>query len=125
MSGIVHYAECPVCSSKEINPLLTVKDHTVSNENFVIWQCSNCTLRFTQDVPNAYLIGAYYKSENYISHTNTDKGLINRLYKKVRNYTLENKADLIIKSTGVEKGNLLDVGCGFGAFLNTHWAHLV
>lgn len=118
MSEIVHYSECPVCGSNEINPLLTVKDQTVSKENFVIWQCNKCTLRFTQDVPDADSIAPYYKSENYISHTNTDKGFINQLYKKVRNYTLKEKSDLIIKSTGVDKGNLLDVGCGIGAFLN-------
>jgi 2-polyprenyl-3-methyl-5-hydroxy-6-metoxy-1,4-benzoquinol methylase len=118
MSGVVHYTECPVCSSKEINPLLTVKDHTVSKESFVIWQCGNCSLRFTQDVPTAEFITPYYRSENYISHTNTDKGFINRLYKKVRNYTLQSKADLIIKSTCIAKGSLLDVGCGIGAFLN-------
>lgn len=118
MSEIIHYTECPVCKSSDINPLLTVKDHTVSSENFVIWHCTNCTLRFTQDVPDEASIERYYKSENYISHTNTGKGFINRLYKLVRNKTLNQKADLIIKSTGIKRGNLLDVGCGIGAFLN-------
>lgn len=114
----VHYSHCPVCNSSEINPLLTVIDHSVSNQAFVIWQCSQCTLRFTQDVPDEASIGAYYQSENYISHTNTDKGLINRLYKKVRNHTLNQKAELVISNTK-PKGNLLDLGAGIGAFLHT------
>ena len=119
MDGRVHYTSCPVCNSGSINPLLTVKDHSVSKEEFVVWQCGNCTLRFTQDVPDENSIGLYYKSEDYISHTNTSKGFINKAYQKVRDYTLQQKAKLIIGETGIAKGNLLDMGCGTGAFLNT------
>jgi len=119
MSSVVHYTQCPVCSSQQIHPLLTVKDYTVSGEPFVIWQCSHCCLRFTQDVPNENAIGSYYKSPDYVSHTNTNKGLINRAYQKVRAVTLQQKAKLIVQYTGMEKGNILDVGCGVGAFLYT------
>jgi 2-polyprenyl-3-methyl-5-hydroxy-6-metoxy-1,4-benzoquinol methylase len=114
----VHYTNCPVCGSTDINPLLTVKDHSVSGDDFVIWQCSNCSLRFTQDVPDEASIGSYYQSTDYISHSNTNKGLINQLYQKVRNYTLDQKANLIIGQT-VKQGKILDLGAGIGAFLNT------
>jgi 2-polyprenyl-3-methyl-5-hydroxy-6-metoxy-1,4-benzoquinol methylase len=118
MIGRKHYTECPVCSSRDINPLLTVKDFSVSKEDYVIWQCAQCSLRFTQDVPDEVSIGPYYKSPDYISHTNTDKGFINRTYQKVRNHTLQQKAGLVISQTGVQKGKIMDVGCGTGAFLN-------
>lgn len=114
----VHYTNCPVCGSSEISPLLTVKDHSVSKEEFIIWQCGHCSLRFTQDVPDETSIGAYYQSSNYISHSNTHKGLINQLYQQVRNYTLHQKASLIIDNT-VKQGTILDLGAGIGAFLNT------
>ena len=114
----IHYDLCPVCKSNYINPLLTVKDYSVSGEDFVIWQCSQCRLRFTQDVPDEQSIGDYYKSTDYISHTNTAKGFINKLYQRVRNYTLKQKADLVIGHT-VKQGKLLDVGAGIGAFLHT------
>lgn len=114
----IHYNNCPVCGSNKINPLLTVKDHSVSKEEFIIWQCSNCSLRFTQDVPDEESIGKYYQSSDYISHTNTDKGLINKIYQRVRKHTLNQKADLIIGET-VKQGKILDVGAGIGAFLNT------
>ena len=91
----IHYTHCPVCNSTEINPLLTVKDHSVSSEEFVIWQCANCSLRFTQDVPDEEAIGPYYASPDYISHSNTSKGLLNQLYQKVRRYTLGQKARLV------------------------------
>jgi 2-polyprenyl-3-methyl-5-hydroxy-6-metoxy-1,4-benzoquinol methylase len=115
----VHYSECPVCSSRHINPLFNVKDYSVSKEDFVIWQCGDCTLRFTQDVPTEESIAPYYKSPDYISHTNTKKGLLNSLYQWVRKFTLEQKAKLIIEQTGKQKGSLLDVGAGVGAFLHT------
>lgn len=114
----IHYTHCPVCGSTDINPLLTVKDHSVSREEFVIWQCSNCSLRFTQDVPDEESIGRYYQSADYISHTNTSRGWINQFYQKVRNYTLNQKANLIIEQT-VKQGKILDLGAGIGAFLNT------
>ena len=113
----IHYTLCPVCNSSEINPLLTVNDHSVSKEDFVIWQCGDCSLRFTQDVPDEDSIGPYYQSQDYISHSNTDKGLLNKVYQRVRKITLEQKADLIIGYTK-EKGKLLDIGAGIGAFLS-------
>ena len=118
MDEKLHHTLCPVCNSKSINPLLTVKDHTVSKEDFVIWQCNNCTLRFTQDAPVETAISKYYKSPDYISHTNSDKGLLNKIYQRVRNYTLQKKAKLVISSTAMLQGKLLDVGCGTGGFLN-------
>jgi SAM-dependent methyltransferase len=97
--------------------LLTVKDHSVSKEEFVVWQCSVCTLRFTQDVPDEDSIGPYYQSQDYISHSNTDKGLMNKLYQQVRKHTLDQKANLIIKYTR-PTGKILDIGAGIGAFLS-------
>jgi 2-polyprenyl-3-methyl-5-hydroxy-6-metoxy-1,4-benzoquinol methylase len=117
MAGI-HYSACPVCRSTEIKSVFDVKDHSITQEVFAIWECNNCTVRFTQDVPDQHNISPYYKSEDYISHSNTNKGALNRLYKTVRNHTLETKSNLIKKST-VEKGSILDIGAGIGSFLNT------
>ena len=113
----IHYTHCPVCNSTEIDPLLTVKDHSVSKEEFVVWQCRHCTLRFTQDVPDENSMGRYYQSPDYISHSNTGKGLLNQLYQRVRKFTLQQKANLIIANTK-EKGRIVDIGAGIGAFLS-------
>lgn len=98
--------------------MLMVTDYTVSKEDYTIWQCAHCSLRFTQDVPTADTIGPYYKSPDYISHTNTSEGLINKLYQSVRKYTLKQKAKFIASQTGVIAGKLVDVGCGTGGFLS-------
>ena len=71
-------------AKKILHPALTAGDYTVSHKQFEIWECKDCTLRFTQNAPDAGEIGAYYQSENYISHSDTSKGLINKLYHKVR-----------------------------------------
>lgn len=118
MNSMVHYIYCPACDSSLINPVLSAKDYTVSGKSFSIWQCNNCSLRFTQDVPDIDTIGEYYKSENYISHTNTSKGLINRLYQIIRKKTLKQKRKLVCKIAGRKQGEILDVGSGVGAFVN-------
>ena len=118
MPVIIHYTDCPVCGAESLQDVLLVKDYTVSNEQFPIVECSNCTLRFTQNVPDAASISPYYKSENYISHTNTSKGLVNSLYQAVRKRTLKQKRKLVEDITGRTKGHSLDVGSGTGAFVN-------
>jgi 2-polyprenyl-3-methyl-5-hydroxy-6-metoxy-1,4-benzoquinol methylase len=114
---MIVYKSCPNCGNANISFVLSAKDYTVSDESFEIWECGNCTLRFTQNVPGSEEIGKYYQSENYISHSDTAKGFINNLYHKVRKHTLIQKRKLIIKTTGKSTGNILDLGCGTGAFL--------
>ena len=118
MNNRIHYLQCPVCASAEIKNVLIAKDHTVSGESFSIAECGNCSLRFTQDVPDATAISPYYKAEDYISHTNISKGLVNRAYQLVRKRTMIKKRKLIEKFTGVKRGKLLDVGSGTGNFVN-------
>jgi SAM-dependent methyltransferase len=114
----IHLNKCPVCDAAAISNVMQVKDFTVSGELFTIAECLACTLRFTQDAPDAASMPFYYKSENYISHTDTAKGLINRLYHFVRKRTIVQKRRLIEKITKTKAGNILDVGSGTGAFLN-------
>lgn len=123
MNSIVHYIQCPVCEGTSIDPVLQVKDHSVSGKLFSVWECRDCSLRFTQDAPNESSISEYYRSENYISHTNTSKGFINQLYQAVRKRTLKQKRNLICKATGRANGILLDIGSGTGAFVNEMQAH--
>ena len=116
---MIVYKSCPNCGNENISKVLSAKDYTVSGEEFEIWECKNCTLRFTQNIPEQENIGPYYQSENYISHSDTKKGLVNNLYHTIRKRTLLQKKNLIETSTKKSAGNILDLGAGTGAFLNT------
>lgn len=116
MINTIQYTQCPACESKDISEVLCAKDYTVSGEIFEIWQCAHCNLRFTQNVPDEEGIVPYYKADTYISHSNTRKGIVNWLYHIVRKRTLKQKAELVKKYSGLQTGNLLDIGAGTGAF---------
>ena len=107
---------CPICNTTSFLPFISCKDYTVSRETFNIVSCQGCNFKFTNPRPNENELGKYYKSEEYISHSNTNKGLINSLYQTVRKYTLLKKLQLISKY--YKTGNILDIGCGTGEFLN-------
>jgi SAM-dependent methyltransferase len=108
---------CLVCGSQEINHFIDCKDFTVSQKTFSIQECSKCKFKFSSPRPSSIEIGSYYKSEDYISHSDTKKGLIYRLYHFIRTYTLIKKLQLIMRFS-VKKGKLFDYGCGTGAFLS-------
>jgi 2-polyprenyl-3-methyl-5-hydroxy-6-metoxy-1,4-benzoquinol methylase len=116
MAQLIHYTTCPVCDGSHLKEVFSIKDYTVSKEFFTIVECSTCSLRFTQDVPGSQSINSYYKSEEYISHTDTSKGLINKVYKQVRQITLKQKARQIEKFSRKKKGTLLEIGSGTGTF---------
>ena len=116
---MVTYTSCPVCKSNELVEVFLVKDYTVSGEYFSIEKCKTCTLLFTQNVAEQNEIGRYYASENYISHSDTQAGLVNKLYHLIRKKTLQSKKRLIEGETKKSNGNILDIGCGTGAFLHT------
>lgn len=118
MESIINYTVCPVCGNPGIKPVLKAIDQTVSKKEFAIWECNHCSLRFTQNVPDAASITYYYKSEEYISHTDSNKGIINRLYRFVRHITLKQKRKSIEKITRISKGRLLDIGSGAGVFVS-------
>lgn len=109
------YTNCPVCNNTKFKSFISCKDHTVSKETFTIVECESCGLKFTNPIPNPDQLGNYYKSEDYISHSNTKKGIISRLYHIVRSYTLKKKVNLI--ASYVSRGTILDYGCGTGMFL--------
>jgi 2-polyprenyl-3-methyl-5-hydroxy-6-metoxy-1,4-benzoquinol methylase len=109
-------SQCPICQSPDYKEFITTKDHSVSGETFTIVECQSCKFHFTNPVPAEEVIGNYYKSDAYVSHSSSGKGLINKIYLQVRKYTLRQKVKLVRREA---RGfDLLDIGAGTGHFLN-------
>jgi 2-polyprenyl-3-methyl-5-hydroxy-6-metoxy-1,4-benzoquinol methylase len=105
---------CKICNSQIFQKEMKVIDFTVSRETFDVARCSDCGFCFTQFVSDNKL-DFYYQSDEYISHTDSAKGLFNSLYQLIRKYTLFRKYSLINSYTNVR--SLFDFGCGTGHFL--------
>ena len=93
---------------------LKTKDYAVSGEEFQLWYNEEMEMLETRPVPAVLL--KYYQSEDYISHTDSQKTLTERLYQRVKKYALGKKLKLINSFSTREK-SLLDVGAGTGDFL--------
>ena len=79
-------------------------------------RCSECGFLFTQDFPVEAEIGRYYATPDYISHSDTRKGVMNSVYHWVRAYMLGRKARLVMREAHRKTGHLLDIGTGTGYF---------
>jgi len=107
--------KCIVCNSTEFDEFLKTKDFFLTQEDFSIYSCPSCGYKFTHPVPAPEIIGNYYKSTDYVSHSDTKKGLFFKLYHFIKKYNLRKKQKLIF--TYKTSGNILDYGCGTGDFL--------
>lgn len=119
MFHVEHYAQevekCPVTGS-ELTPYINVIDYTVSNQKFQVKSNQDQSILYTTPRPKDSELGAYYKSEDYISHTDSKKGLFNSVYQTVRKIALKNKLKNI-KSVHPNFQSVLDYGCGTGDFI--------
>ena len=97
---------------------LTVKDHSVSGEQFELIYNEDYDMLQTVPQPKAKDLPNYYKSEDYISHTDSKRNLLESVYHIVRKRSLKQKLKLINSFNSGEK-ILLDIGCGTGDFLQT------
>lgn len=112
----LHIVTCPLCSGNHLKPVMSCIDHFASGEQFEVWECVDCGFTFTQDVPVEAEIGRYYETPEYISHSDTEKGLMNKIYHVVRRFMLQRKVRLIERVSRLKSGRLLDIGTGTGYF---------
>ena len=95
---------------------LKVKDYSVSGEEFQLIHHSEYDYLETSPKPALDKLAEYYKSEDYISHTNAKRNWFEKAYHFIRNISLKRKLKLINSFSSGEK-KLLDIGCGTGSFL--------
>ena len=118
---IINITNCPICNSSKTSKAFDAVDHFSTKETFPICDCNSCGFRFTNYFPSVDTIGRYYDSPDYISHSDSRKGLINLLYHFFRKQMLKKKVNLVSKYVVPrQKDNIriLDIGSGTGYFLN-------
>jgi len=104
-----------------LEPYLKCKDYSVSGENYELMFNKDYEMLVTIPVPEN--LSYYYKSEDYISHTDSKKTVIDKIYQTVKNITLKRKLRLINEcllhqnSISRPEKNILDIGAGTGDFL--------
>lgn len=111
-----HIQKSPI-KNADLTPYLTCMDHTVSHETFSILEDVQSSLLVTSPRPQDEELSKYYESDSYISHTNSNKTLTDKLYQFVKNYAIKNKVKLINSFKCNEK-SILDIGTGTGDFLS-------
>ena len=117
--NILKIDTCPLCGGQQLEHALTCTDFYASGETFEVVRCARCGFLMTQNAPVEAEIGKYYETPDYISHSDTQKGLMNRVYHWVRQYMLSQKARLVKQASKMPKGTILDYGTGTGYFANT------
>lgn len=101
---------------KEIEQYL-IKDFSVSNESFHLKKDKEHGYYKTNPKPESNKLETYYKSSDYISHTNSKRSAFEYLYHLVRLFTVRRKVKMI-NTFNSASNNLLDIGCGTGAFIS-------
>ncbi len=97
---------------------LYIKDHSVSGEMFQLKENEKYGFLETFPQPKTNQLSEYYKTEDYISHTDAKRNWFEKAYHLVRRFSLKQKLKLI-NGFKTETKTLLDVGCGTGDFLKT------
>ena len=94
---------------------LSTKDYFKTQEAFDLVLDSSRDLLITSPQPALENLASYYSGQEYISHSNTQKGCVPFFYNLVQKWSLKSKRNLVNKlSRG--RGTLLDIGAGSGAF---------
>jgi len=109
---------CPVCDETEFDNFVECTDFYASQEKYSLQKCKNCGFIFTQFFPSESEIGRYYEVQEYVSHSDSRRGIVNFIYHFARSYMLRRKVALVEKVSGITSGKLLDYGCGTAYFLN-------
>jgi 2-polyprenyl-3-methyl-5-hydroxy-6-metoxy-1,4-benzoquinol methylase len=97
-------------------PFLTVKDYSVSNEEFNLFHDPELDFLTTFPPPEENKLPSYYESDDYISHTDGKRSMFEKAYHFIKSIALKNKLKLI-NQQHTQKGQLLDIGAGTGDFL--------
>jgi SAM-dependent methyltransferase len=109
------YPTCPICGHQGWADRLSAVDHHLSEQTFTLADCTSCGFRITQPPLGPAQLALFYSPRSYLSHDASGLSLLRVVYRISRSFALRLKGRLVSRFT--PSGELLDVGCGSGAFL--------
>lgn len=95
-------------------PVLQVKDHFLSGEEFQLLKDERTGILKTHPQPEQ--LDNYYLSDNYLSHSDRKESFFDHAYQWVKKQNLSSKLALVKKY--YSSGKVLDIGAGVGDFVN-------
>ena len=102
---------CSICDSKALKMVYQIPDRSPLNVSCIsIGECMDCHHRFLINTPTDLLMGFYSRDENcYAFH-------LNNSYLRMKR--VDNMLVLLLISRYLNQGQLLEIGCGTGSFLD-------
>lgn len=105
-------------TNHHLRNFLQTKDYLVTGELFNLLYDEQRDMLITSPAPPEAMLGTYYESDRYISHSDETKGALAFIYQRVKRIALKRKLKLINKlNAGI--GSLADIGSGTASFLET------
>ena len=97
-----------------MNSYLKTKDYSVTGQEFELLYHDELDMLVTKPQPSD--LDQYYHSDTYISHSDANRTLLDKIYQIVKRFSLFLKVRLINRYAQDDK-SVLDVGAGTGDFL--------
>ncbi|NNJ89723.1 MAG: methyltransferase, partial [Eudoraea sp.] len=97
-----------------MEPFLTTRDHAVTKETFELQYDADLEMLHTVPIPQK--LDKYYQDEDYVSHTDGNRTLIEKIYQLVKKWNLKKKESWI-KKYSKKNANVADVGAGTGSLV--------
>lgn len=94
---------------------LNTKDYANTGEAFTLMLDEQLQLLRTTPCPDK--LENYYRHKTYISHTDRSDTFLEKLYQRVKKYSLHKKLSWVKKHAGSAR-SVLDVGAGTGSFVS-------
>ncbi|MBS3993434.1 MAG: class I SAM-dependent methyltransferase [Bacteroidetes bacterium] len=103
--------------SEQLKHFISVQDYSLTQEKFELYYSEKYDMLVTYPKPTNEELGKYYDNSDYISHTDSNKSLFEKMYQLVKKNAISSKVTLL-NSLRSESKTVLDIGTGTADFLN-------
>lgn len=102
--------------SEQLQHYLTLKDYSLTQEEFELYYSPKYDLLVTHPKPSNEELGKYYNDAAYISHTDANTSIFEKLYQFAKKHAILSKVELL-NSLQPETKTVLDIGTGTANFM--------